>query len=175
MGFFLFSFAFLGLSILMINIFSTKEQKDNKRLKTAPVSTSRSWLRSSCTAKGWERYKDCFCVLPRSDPWAEDTVKGKTLRCRTADTVFYPRRGRATKNVLTHFFFLHYKVTLQWLPTRHRRVSSRNVSLNVLIHLAWNCVIIKPKINQNRENKPPKICKQMDVKRRNQLYVSLVA
>lgn len=155
MGFFLFSFASLGLSILMTNILSTKEQKDNKRLKTAPVSTSRSWLSSSCTAKGWERYKDCLCVLPRSDPWAEDMVKRKTLRCRTADTVFYPRRGRPTKNVLT--LFLHYKVTLQWLPTRHRRVSSRNdVSLNVLIHLAWNCVIIKPKINQNREKNLPR-------------------
>ena len=80
MGFFLFSFASLSLSISMINTLSTKEQKDNKRLKTAPVSTSRSWLRSSCTAKGWERYKDHFCVLPQSDLWAEHMVNGKTLR-----------------------------------------------------------------------------------------------
>lgn len=88
MGLFLFSFASLGLYILMINTLSTKEQKDNKRLKTASVSTSRSWMRSSCTAKGWERYKDHFSVLPQSDPWAEHVVNRKTLRCRTADTVF---------------------------------------------------------------------------------------
>lgn len=150
-GFFLPSFAFLGLSTLTINTLSTVQGKESKRLETlqcSPVGAAGRGCREGVQPRPGAAVKDCSHVLSQSGP--RNVLLSKVI-IKLQNSVYgiLLRRGRSNKNVHGYFPTLKSNVQTVTHQGQEGEVCAETRFLHMCLSLwLWNCVMTKPEVNQ---------------------------